>query len=69
MRALAQLVEYRRNVVQNGVDLSNKITATLKNYYPQALEWFKEKDTLIFCDFISKWPSLTAVKKPESKPY
>ena len=35
----------------------------MKNYYPQTLEWFKEKDTFIFCDFISKWPSLTTVKK------
>ncbi|MBA6403833.1 transposase, partial [Colwellia sp. BRX10-5] len=50
MRSLTQLVEYRRNLVQDSVDLSNKITATLKNYYPQALEWFKEKDTFIFCD-------------------
>ncbi|WP_350547161.1 transposase, partial [Pseudoalteromonas sp. 5-MNA-CIBAN-0065] len=45
MRTLSQLVEYRRSLVQDSVDLSNKITATLKNYYPQALEWFKEKDT------------------------
>jgi len=63
MRTLSQLVEYRRSLVQDSVDLSNKITATLKNYYPQVLEWFKEKDTYIFCDFIQKWPSLTAVKK------
>uniref|UniRef100_UPI001FB8FD1B IS110 family transposase n=1 Tax=Psychromonas algicola TaxID=2555642 RepID=UPI001FB8FD1B len=63
MRSLSQLVEYRRSLVQDSVDLSNKITATLKNYYPQALEWFKEKDTIIFCDFIQKWPSLEKVKK------
>ena len=63
VRALAQLLEYRRKVVQDRVDLSNRITATLKNYYPQALEWFKEKDTAIFCDFLTKWPSLAAVKK------
>jgi len=63
MRSLAQLVEYRRSLVQDSVDLSNKITATLKNYYPQALEWFGEKDTMIFCDFIQKWPSLAKVKK------
>jgi transposase len=63
MRSLTQLVEYRRNLVQDSVDLSNKITAALKNYYPQALEWFKEKDTFIFCDFISKWPSLAKVKR------
>jgi transposase len=67
MRSLAQLVEYRRSLVQDSVDLSNKITATLKNYYPQALEWFKEKDTFIFCDFISKWPSLTKVKRAKKQ--
>ena len=37
VRSLAQLVEYRRSLVQDNVDLSNKITAALKNYYPQAL--------------------------------
>jgi len=62
IRALTQLVEYRRKLVQDRVDLSNRITATLKNYYPQVLDWFKEKDTVIFCDFISKWSSLPAVK-------
>jgi len=63
IRSLTQLVEYRRNLVQDSVDLSNKITATLKNYYPHALEWFKEKNTFIFCDFISKWPSLAHAKR------
>jgi len=63
VRALAQLLEYRRKVVQDRVDLTNRITATLKNYYPQVLDWFKEKDTTIFCDFLIKWPSLEAVKK------
>lgn len=66
LRALSQLVEYRRNVVQDRVDLSNKISAILKNYYPQALDWFKEKDTIIFCDFITKWPSLADVQKVRS---
>jgi transposase len=67
MRSLTQLVEYRRNLVQDSVDLSNKITASLKNYYPQALEWFKEKDTFIFCDFISKWPSLAHAKRAKKQ--
>ena len=43
--------------------MSNRLTATLKNYYPHALEWFKEKDTLIFCDFILKWPDLRSVQR------
>ena len=63
IRALAQLTEYRRKLVQDRVNLTNRITATLKNYYPQALDWFKEKDTLIFCHFIQKWPSLAHAKK------
>lgn len=67
IRSLTQLVEYRRNLVQDSVNLSNKITATLKNYYPQALEWFKEKNTFIFCDFISKWPSLAHAKKEKKQ--
>jgi len=63
IRALGQFLEYRRKLVQDRVNLSNRITATLKNYYPQVLDWFKEKDTVVFCDFVSKWPSLDHVKK------
>ena len=63
IRSLAQLVEYRRKLVQDRVDLTNKITTTLKNYYPHVIEWFKEKDTLIFCDFILRWPSLAQAKR------
>ena len=67
VRALAQLLEYRRSLVQDRVDLTNSITATLKNYYPQVLDWFNEKDTQIFCDFIIKWPSLPHVKRAREK--
>lgn len=67
VRALAQIVQYRRKLVQDRVDISNKITTTLKNYYPQVIDWFKEKDTLLFCDFVTKWPTLACVKKARSK--
>lgn len=63
IRALSGLVEGRRHLVQDRVDLSNKIAAHLKNYYPQPLDWFKEKDTQVFCDFILKWPTLAAAKR------
>ena len=63
IRALAQLVEYRRKLVQDRVDLTNRITGILKGYYPQPIEWFKEKDSVIFCEFITKWPSLSGLKK------
>ncbi|MGK0297895.1 MAG: transposase [Gammaproteobacteria bacterium] len=63
VRALAQLTEYRRSLVQDRVDLSNRITALLKNYFPQVLDWFHEKDTHIFCDFLLKWPTLGLAKR------
>jgi len=63
IRALSQLVEYRRKLVQERVNITNRITTTLKNYYPHVLNWFQEKDTQIFCDFIQRWPSLNQAKK------
>src|ERR671925_252377 len=44
MRALAQLVEHRRRVVGDKVRLTNRLTSTLKNYFPHVLQWFQEKD-------------------------
>jgi transposase len=62
MRALAQLVEHRRRVVGDTVRITNRLTSTLKNYFPHVLHWFQDKDTLIFCDFLSRWPTLKAVQ-------
>jgi transposase len=62
MRALAQLVEYRRRLVGDKVRLTNRLTSALKNYFPHVLQWFQEKDTGIFCDFLSRWPTLKAVQ-------
>src|SRR5438445_1615452 len=62
MRALAQLVEHRRRLVGDKVRLTNRLTSALKNYFPHVLQWFQEKDTGIFCDFLSRWPTLKAVQ-------
>src|SRR6266705_1600337 len=62
MRALAQLVEHRRRLVGDKVRCTNRLTSTLKNYFPQVLQWFPEKDTAIFCDFLSRWPTLKAAQ-------
>jgi transposase len=62
MRALAQLVEHRRRVVGDKVRITNRLTSTLKNYFPHVLQWFQEKDTTIFCDFLSRWPTLKAAQ-------
>jgi transposase len=62
MRALAQLVEHRRRLVGDKVRCTNRLTSALKNYFPQVLQWFPEKDTAIFCDFLSRWPTLKAAQ-------
>ena len=62
MRALTQLVEHRRRVVGDKVRMTNRLTSTLKNYFPHVLHWFPDKDTPIFCDFLRHWPTLKAVQ-------
>jgi len=62
-RNIQRLVEHRRSLVAERVRVTNRITATLKEYFPQALEWFNDLDTILFCDFIERWPTLSAVKK------
>src|SRR5215467_6698811 len=62
MRALTQLVEHRRRVVNDKVRMTNRLTSTLKNYFPHVLQWFQDKDTPLFCDFLHRWPTLKAVQ-------
>ena len=63
MRTLAVLVEKRRMLVNEKVRITNRLRHALKQYYPQALEWFEDVDTVLFCDFIERWPTLTQVKR------
>ena len=62
MRALAQLVEHRRRLVGDQVRCTNRLTSALKNYFPHVLQWLQEKDTGIFGDFLSRWPTLKAAQ-------
>jgi len=63
MRTLATLVEERRSLVNNVTGITNRLTSALKEYYPQVLDWFEHRDTLIFCDFLEHWPTLKHVKR------
>jgi hypothetical protein len=45
------------------VRITNRLRNTLKQYYPQALEWFDRIDTQLFCDFIKRWPSLAQARR------
>jgi transposase len=63
IRALEQLVEHRRRLVDDKVRLNNRMTSILKNYFPQVLGWFKDRDTKLFCDFLTRWPTLASVQR------
>jgi transposase len=50
-------------LVNDKIRLTNRLTNTLKQYYPQALDWFEQRDTALFCDFLTRWPTLLQVKR------
>ena len=62
LRALEQLVEHRRRLVGDKVRLTNRLTSTLKHYFPHVLQWFEDKDTTLFCAFLAQWPTLKAAQ-------
>jgi transposase len=63
MRALRRLVEARRDLVHERTRLTNRVTNALKAYFPQVLEWFRDKDAGIFSDFLERWPTLEAAQR------
>lgn len=63
IRMLACLVEQRRNLVDDKIRVTNRLRVALKQYYPQMLEWFDHIDTPLFCDFLTRWPTLLQVKR------
>lgn len=62
-RTLQYLVEHRRRVVGDRTRASNRMTALLKLYFPQVLEWFPDIRTELVCDFLLQWPTLEAARK------
>ena len=63
MRTLIHLVEQRRLLVNDKLRFTNRLGNALKQYYPQALAWFDQRDTPLFCDFLLRWPTLAQVKR------
>jgi len=62
-RTLRLLVEHRRRLVADRTRTSNRMTALLKCYFPQVLEWFPDIRTDLVCDFLLRWSSLDALKR------
>lgn len=63
-RALARLVEARRKAVNQRTQLLQRLTAELKGYFPQALEWAGEDlASPMAAEFLRRWPTLKALKR------
>ena len=68
-RQLSLLVEDRRNLVDNRTAFSNQLGATLKSYYPLALELVgSDLTTPMALDFLDRWPNFKSLKaaKPQT---
>src|SRR5215831_4926311 len=62
-RKLQLLCEQRRKMVNHRVAFTNRITSLLKQYFPQALDWVGDVNSIQACDFLSNWPTLSAVQR------
>jgi transposase len=66
-RRLRLLVEARRGFVDRRTSWLNEQTATLKSYFPQALELAGEDlGSVMATDFLKKWPTLEAVQQAKA---
>ena len=63
LRRLTYLVEQRRRLVADKVRLTNRLGNVLKQYFPQALDWFEDTDTVLFCEFLTRWPTLQQLQR------
>lgn len=57
------MVERRRRTVADRTRLTNRLTALLKAYFPQALDWAGDLRGRAACEFRCAWPSLEACRR------
>src|SRR5215469_7501310 len=62
-RRVQNLVEERRNLVEEKTAQGNRLTSYLKIYFPQMLEWFEKLDSPLVCDLLERWPTLEELQK------
>jgi transposase len=57
-RLLQRLVELRRRMVNDKTRESNRLTACLKLYFPQILNWFEDVTSPLVGALLERWPTL-----------
>jgi transposase len=61
-RKLQVLVEERRQLVDERTAQTNRITAQMKLYFPQVLDWFDDVGSPLVRAFLQRWPTLAQVQ-------
>jgi transposase len=62
-RLLQWLVEHRRKLVDEKTRVSNRLTAWLKTYFPQVLDWIDDIDSPLGCALLARWPTLEQLQR------
>jgi len=62
-RTLQLLVEARREAVDDKTRYLNRLTAQLKMFFPQLLDWFDHMDSLVVGQLLRKWPTLEHLQR------
>jgi transposase len=61
-RKLRLLVESRRTFVDQRTAFTHMLADTLKQYYPQALQWFGGETSRLLRAFLVRWPTLDQMR-------
>jgi transposase len=62
-RLLQLLVETRRCWVNEKTRQKNRLTACLKRYFPQVLQWFDKVDSALVGALLQRWSNLTELQR------
>ena len=62
-RRVQNLVEERRNLVDEKTAQTNRLRSHWKIYFPQLLDWFERLDTELVCALLERWPTLEELQK------
>jgi hypothetical protein len=68
LRAREQLVDQRRRVGGATGRRTHRLTSPLTNSVPHVLTWLPDKETPLFCDVLSRWPTLQAAHRARRAP-
>jgi hypothetical protein len=61
-RTLQLLVEARRDAVDDKTRYLHRLTAQLKMFFPQVLDWFSTVDTVVVGQLLQEWPTLEGLQ-------